>query len=222
MNLPDSSFSDFQSESDFRNTSLQLSINHLDILWARFVATLSVSDLQRIEQSKDFASSLEYNHEGMSAEKYLLHPLRVGLVAGRESIEYRYENYTVGVLHNIYEVSSVSPTTIQNRFGELINNALFTLKIDRRFQKDVAYLTEYYDKIKQLPLNLGKIKVIDKLDNLYSLLLTAKEEGIIEQYLNEIETFVIPLSNFCSPSLVLVLQNSVSEINKRFVGMESQ
>ena len=222
MNLPSPKFSDFQSESDFRNTSLQVSIKHLDLLWADFVETLSVSDLQRIELTKDFALSLEYSHNGMSAEEYLLHPLRVGLVAGGESIEYKYENYTVGVLHNVYEVSSASPTTIQNRFGELINNALFTLKIDRKFQKDVSYLTEYYDKIKQLPLNLGKIKVIDKLDNLYSLLLTAKEEGIIEQYLNEILTFVIPLSNFCSPRLVLVLQDSVSEINNRLLRMGSQ
>jgi hypothetical protein len=105
-------------------------------------------------------------------------------------------------------VGVVEPTTIIEQFGQGVHLALETLKVDRDRQPNLQYLSDYYDAIAQLPNGLGIIKVVDKIDNLYTLNLTASSETRL-RYLSEIEKFVVPLCEDVSPQISQILLNII-------------
>jgi len=82
------------------------------------------------------------------------------------------------------------------------------LTINREFQLNNAYLEEYYSEINNLPFNLGMIKVLDKIDNLYTLESTATPVQKMK-YMEEIRNFVVPLCDNVSPHLSETLKSIV-------------
>ena len=118
----------------------------------------------------------------------------------------------IGLLHNVYEVGEVEPTTIIEKFGSDTDLALKTLKVDRARQSNHEYLSSYYKAIEQLQGGIGIIKVVDKIDNLYTINLTASHETRIN-YLIEIEEFVVPLCEKVSPQLTPILLDVIRQVS---------
>lgn len=202
---------DFDYEKKFRDKGNSLRISHAESLWNKFCGTLSQNDMVEVNKVRIFAENLDYTHIGLKSNEYFLHPLRVGAIAGLTSLSKSVLISTIGLLHNVYEVTSVSQSEISKSFGSYVNEAVFKLKINRGLQSNNSYLIEYYSEIKSLPFNLGMIKVVDKIDNLYSLDSTATLSQK-SKYLDEIKNFVIPLCDSVSPHLSVTLRSIAAHL----------
>jgi hypothetical protein len=69
----------------------------------------------------------------------------------------------------------------------------------------------YYEGIYNLPFNSGVVKVLDKLDNLYSLNETATPE-IKENYLLEIDEYIVPLCKKVAPHILPTLSDTINKV----------
>jgi (p)ppGpp synthase/HD superfamily hydrolase len=199
---------DFRYEREIRAGDIDNKVMHSEQLWTKLYSILSFHEKIEVEKARVFAENLEYVHPGLDSKTYLVHPLRVATLSGLFTTQDKLLTAKVGLLHNVYEVGVVEPTTIIEQFGQGVHLALETLKVDRDRQPNLQYLSDYYDAIAQLPNGLGIIKVVDKIDNLYTLNLTASSETRL-RYLSEIEKFVVPLCEDVSPQISQILLNII-------------
>lgn len=205
-NTLDELFLDFVFENSIRSPESDLRFQYVNDLWEKLTKTLSDKEVTQVTATRKFAEAIKYTHSGLSPSEYFLHPLRVGSIAGIINPAARVISSQIGLLHNVYEVTSLKSTEISKKFGNEVDYVISSLTINRKLQSNLTYLTDYYGVIASLPNKLGIVKVVDKLDNLFSLNNTANSE-IKEKYLQEITNFVIPLCDFVSPHLSKLLKN---------------
>ena len=118
----------------------------------------------------------------------------------------------MSIINETSIIGEVEPTTIIEKFGLDTDLALKTLKVDRARQSNHEYLSNYYKAIEQLQGGIGIIKVVDKIDNLYTINLTASHETRMN-YLIEIEEFVVPLCEKVSPQLTPILLDIIRQVS---------
>ena len=205
-NTLDELFLDFVFENSIRSPESDLRFQYVNELWDKLTKTLNNEEVTQVTATRKFAEAIKYTHSGLSSSEYFLHPLRVGSISGITNPAARVTSSQIGLLHNVYEVTSVKSSEISKKFGSEVNYVISSLTINRKLQSNLTYLTDYYGVIASLPNKLGIVKVVDKLDNLFSLNNTANSE-IKEKYLQEIISFVIPLCDFVSPHLSKLLKN---------------
>lgn len=196
----DTTLGDYHTEREIRMGDMDAKIKHSEQLWTKLCGVLSFSEKIEVEKTRTFAENLNYVHPGLDSKSYLIHPLRVATLSGLLTTQSKTLTAKVGLLHNVYEVSEVDPKTIIKRFGQDIHLALETLTINRERQSNSEYLSDYYNAIAQLPNGLGIVKVVDKIDNLYTLQFTAIGEHR-HRYLTEIEKFIVPLCDAVCPQI---------------------
>jgi (p)ppGpp synthase/HD superfamily hydrolase len=168
--------------------------------------------MSEIEDARRFAENLEYVHPGLDSKEYAIHPIRVGSLGGIFSLSSKVPVAIVGLLHNVYEVGNVKPKTIIDKFGYGVDLALETLRVDRGRQLNNEYLVNYYSGIAQLKNGIGIIKVIDKIDNLYTINLTA-DHATRQNYLAEIDRFVVPLCEKVAPRITPILLDIIEQVS---------
>ena len=142
---------------------------------------------------REYLDSISLEHKGLTKNQYLAHCYRVstlGMCFSRESTD---QIGAVGLLHNILEISNVDEEEIENNFGRTFLECLTTLKVKRNQQWDPTYLKEYYQNIYLQNSFLYKVKVVDKLDNLFILGINPNADTR-EKYLDEINTYVLPMA----------------------------
>ena len=205
-NTLDELFLDFVFENSIRSPESDLRFHYVNELWEKLTKTLNNEEVIQVTSTKKFAESIKYTHSGLSPSEYFLHPLRVGSISGIANPAASVMSSQIGLLHNVYEVTSMKSIEISKKFGKEVDYVISSLTINRKLQSNLTYLTDYYGVIASLPYKLGIVKVIDKLDNLFTLNNTASGE-IKEKYLQEITNFVIPLCDFVSPPLSKLLNN---------------
>ncbi len=194
-----------------RNNADGLKVSHAQSLWTKFSSSLNNNDISEISNVRFFAENLTYVHIGLDSSEYFLHPLRVGALAGFSSPQKKVLNATVGLLHNVYEVTSVSQIDIMKNFSASVNDAVLKLTINRELQSNNAYLEEYYSEINNLPFNLGMIKVLDKIDNLFLLDITATPD-VKESYLHEVNEYLRPLCEKVAPKMSNTLNKIIEHV----------
>lgn len=202
----DELFLDFVFENSIRSPESDLRFHYVNDLWEKLTKTLNNEEVTQVTTTRKFAETVKYIHSGLSSSEYFLHPLRVGSISGIANPAAKVVSSQIGLLHNVYEVTSMESSEISKKFGNEVDYVISSLTINRKLQSNSTYLTDYYGVIASLPNKLGIVKVVDKLDNLFSLNNTANSE-IKEKYLQEITNFVIPLCDFVSPHLSKLLKN---------------
>ena len=202
----DELFLDFIFENTIRSPKSDLRFDYVDDLWKKLTKTLNHKEVTQVAATRQFAEAVNYTHSGLSGPEYFLHPLRVGSISGIANPAARVISSQIGLLHNVYEVSGVKNSEISKKFGNEVEFVISSLTVNRKLQSNLTYLTDYYGVITSLPSKLGIVKVVDKLDNLFSLNNTANSETK-DNYLQEIVNFVFPLCDFVSPHLSKLLRN---------------
>ena len=205
-NTLDELFLDFVFENSIRSPESDLRFQYVNELWEKLTKTLNNEEVTQVTATREFAEAIKYTHSGLSSSEYFLHPLRVGSISGIANPATRVMSSQIGLLHNVYEVTSIKSSDISKKFGNEVDYVISSLTVNRKLQSNLTYLTDYYGVIASLPNKLGIVKVIDKLDNIFSLNNTANSE-IKEKYLQEITNFVIPLCDFVSPHLSKLIKN---------------
>lgn len=159
-----------------------------------------------------FAKGINYKHPGLSPASYLAHPVRVACLS-LHLIQPPDENAVVlSLLHNVYEVSDVSPQEIVTRFGEAMSNAIRDLTVDRS-QTSEAYKVGYYQRLNEGPVWARIVKLFDKLDNLFLLGLNP-DAKIRETYLQDVEKFIVPIALADLPGVTNYLKALVEDCRR--------
>jgi (p)ppGpp synthase/HD superfamily hydrolase len=207
----ESALDDFLYQRQVRAGMLKHKVKHSEKLWAQLCNSLSGVEIKEIENARSFAENLEYVHPGLQSKEYIVHPMRVGCLGGLLSVNNKVNIAIIGLLHNVYEVGVVEPATIIDRFGSGVDFTLKTLKVDRARQLNYGYLLDYYNTVAELQGGMGIVKVVDKIDNLYTINLTADHATRLD-YLAEIEEFVVPLCEKVAPQLTPILLDIIEQI----------
>lgn len=207
---------DIEIERERRLRGLSEPDPHARVLWRRALAALA-SDLERqkLLLAFQFAKEIKYHHIGLTSEVYFSHPLRVAAICLLSRPDQGSEVGVLGILHNVLEVSDVSADLLAEIFGRTISDQVVALTVNRNIQWDHAYKTNYYRNLMAGPRITRAVKIVDKLDNLFTLGLNADEE-VKTRYLSEIEDFVLPMVEATIPELLAYMSDLVS--NCRTIG----
>lgn len=179
--------------------------------WARARdGSRAAADRERLEAAFRFARGIDYRHEGLAADIYFSHPLRVAAMALRCGASAGPDIGVVGLLHNVLEVSDVSGAELEQRFGPAVAEDVRRLTVDRARQWDVAYKRDYYAALRAGRVEARVVKVFDKLDNLYLLGLNA-DRDVKTKYLREIVEYVAPMADGDLPAVAPYFRALVNE-----------
>lgn len=178
---------------------------------------LAAAGISDAEHWIDFAFGIDYKHVGLSSPTYLMHPLRVAIL-NLESVEFpSKDGFVLALFHNILEVSTLTLPRLKELFGKTIAESIETLTVDRTRQWDWSYKQSYYNGILQSEDSVGQVKIVDKLDNLYTLFLNPDAQ-IRDKYLAEVERWIIPMAEQLLPAVVNLLIDLTKETRNREYG----
>ena len=183
--------------------------SHAVLLWNKALSlTIDIKRREKLLDAYKFAYEIEYDHVGLSSEIYFAHPLRVASLAMLYYDEINVDLGIVGLIHNIYELSDYTKEVIGEKFGKNISDQITNLTVNRDFQWDEDYKTDYYKTIANGPIESRIVKIIDKLDNLFILGINPNREVKLK-YLNEIEKYVLPLARKATPEIYSYMKELV-------------
>jgi len=160
---------------------------------------LETSEYNLFKEALEFATSINYTHPGLSSKSYLKHPIRVTKLIANISTKPSIECLIIALLHNIFETSEISADLVIEKFGLIVTESIKRLTVDRS-KSNNEYKQNYYKGIIETGRDACIVKSYDKFDNLF-MLSTNPNKNTREAYLQEIETFVMPLVELFAPSL---------------------
>ena len=150
-------------------------------------------DHAAISEALEFAATMDYDHGGLSSASYLAHPLRVAEMTLSLAPQASTETIIIAMLHNVLEVGKVPESELEERFGAMVLQSLINLTVDRDQQWDPDYKRGYYQRLSDGYHGARIVKVVDKFDNMFILGLNPDDE-IRRRYLEEIETYILPMA----------------------------
>ena len=203
----------FFEERDLRIKSLENNGKGCTKSFYKELMESKLDEKDFIFKAFNFAKSIEYNHEGLSKESYLAHPLRVASMSLKYINNITQDTIILALLHNIFEVSQVSSQTVKEKFGTTIKEAISILTVKRELQWDKAYKEQYYSRIRGFSGPAIEIKVLDKFDNIFLLGLNPDEE-IRTKYIEEIREYIIPMAAIVLPELSKAFSYACSKVEK--------
>lgn len=175
---------------------------HARVLWEKALAALpNDMERERLLGAFQFAKEIKYHHVGLTSEIYFSHPLRVAAICLLIDTPPDYRAGVLAILHNILEVSDISLEVVTEVFGKAISEQIIALTVDRNIQWDYSYKRAYYKNLMAGPRFVRVVKIVDKLDNLFTLVLN-KDGDVRAKYLSEIEKFVLPMVETTIPKLL--------------------
>lgn len=168
--------------------------------WLKVLNSYPKENKVKIEFAFDYGKNIRYNHSGISSELYFLHPIRVATYAAFFSKSKTINYPILGLLHNIFELTRIDKSEIESYFGNTIKEDIETLTVNRKYQWDIQYKKEYYQRINERSHTCRVVKVLDKFDNLFLLHINPSID-IKRKYLHEIEEYISPMINDNLPEL---------------------
>jgi (p)ppGpp synthase/HD superfamily hydrolase len=180
------------AERELRLRARGIQDHEVERLFSDSLAPFAGTELEsRARHAFEFANGIDYDHPGLSAAAYLAHPVRVASLVLRVVRLVAADATILALLHNVFELSKVTPQTIAAQFGAPISKAIEVLTVDRS-QTTHEYTTRYYAALRAMPPYVRIVKVLDKMDNMFVLGLNPSA-AVRAQYLADIEEFVVPM-----------------------------
>ena len=132
----------------------------------------SISDKKVIdlgERNLKNVLKIKYKKISLSKEAYVAHICRVTMLTLKIKPNYSLQSIVPALIHNIYETSNLSDKELLKSFSKEALNTVKILTVNRNKQHRDEYLNDYYENIYRQPEWVGLIKVLDKLDNMFTL-----------------------------------------------------
>lgn len=180
-----------KDERETRLNGLLIPDPHADKLWENAISKFQESDIQILNNTYRFSKSIDYHHNGMNSSLYFPHLLRVASLA-MLSIGSYVDAGIIGLLHNVYETSTLNETYIGEKFGIEIADQIKTLTVERNLQWNPSYKKAYYENINLSPIECRVVKIFDKIDNLFILNINP-DQVIRKLYLDEVVSYILPM-----------------------------
>ena len=157
---------------------------------------------------------IEFLHNNVKNNSYLIHPLRVARLAVKYYNLSDTELIKLALTHNIIEVTEFPLKFLRNLLGQKTLSYINLLTVNRSLQWDWGYKEDYYSKISK-ERSVAVIKILDKYDNLF-LLYNNQNLEIKKKYIYEIERYVLPLVKNNLPNLEFKFYKLINE-NKNYL-----
>ncbi len=164
-------------------------------------------------ETLNLVTNFKYNHNILNKKTYLAHVLRVTKMSMLAEPKLAKELITLSMIHNIFEATDLNEFELLNHFDNTTIERVKILKINREKQNSNSYLKTYYSCIKDAHISVGIVKIIDKVDNLFTLCLNPNLNKR-NAYLKQIEDFVIPLTRLKLPNMLDYLIRLVNNAHK--------
>lgn len=161
----------------------------------------------------ELITNFNYNHNILNKKTYLAHVLRVTKMSILAQPKLSKELIILSMIHNIFESTDLNETDLLNYFDNKIIERVKILKINREKQYLNSYLTIYYSSIQNAHISVSIVKIIDKIDNIFTLCLNPNLEKR-KVYLKQIEDFVIPLTMLKLPNIYKYLIKLVNNAHR--------
>ena len=165
-------------------------------------------DQKKIYDFYQLLLSFEYSHPGLDKLAYMAHPIRVARLYISYDQKFSMKTLKLALAHNLLELTGVDGKDNLPISLKPIFHMIQKLTVDRNRQWDWNYKSNYYKEISSSK-DMSVIKVLDKLDNLYTLSDNPNKK-IKLLYLYEIEKFLLPLARTFLPKTVDVINNLIS------------
>ena len=179
--------------------------------WLEIYPDKNISRLGKITLKK--ITSFEYSHNILNKSTYLAHVSRVTKYSLLLRPNLAKELIVLGLIHNIFEATQYSYQDLLNYFDDQTLSKVIILKVDREKQHKRDYLFKYYDEISKAHISVSIIKILDKIDNIFTLCLNPSlEKRMI--YLTQIEDYVLPLTKKFLPEILDYLIKLVNNAHK--------
>ncbi len=174
---------------------------------ALLTGNLSEKDRSNIENALNYLR--HSNFIGREAN-YMAHAVRVALYFKKFG-KGRADGISLGLLHNIYEVTDKARAEVIERFGQWISDACEGLVVDREKQKsEPDFTAKYYARLAVCDTEVRQIKIFDKLDNILVLFLNPSAD-VRKNYLAEIQEHLLPMVRRDLPKLEEIFQQLLAE-----------
>lgn len=199
----------FELERSNRLESIRLNgAGTYDSFRSKILSKKFLGNVEKIFFALDFGIELEYNHAGLTKEAYIAHPIRVATILSDVLGPVKHEDIIIALLHNVYEVGNTSKDVLLEKFGPIIESSIANLTVNRKIQWDQQYKDQYYQKLRDGYAGACRVKVVDKLDNIFLINLNSDEE-IRKKYLDEIVKYVIPMAADFVPKVQPIFEKAV-------------
>lgn len=151
-----------------------------------------------------FAQSQTYGTREVD-KYYITHPLRVCRFlcvewctpAGPRNDEL----VTAAVIHNAIEKKLCTEEQIAVEYSPWVGRAVELLTINRELMKQPKEKERYYDRLYGADADMQALKIMDKFDNMFALSI-GQDETVRNDYLNEIERYILPLAKRHFPQYI--------------------
>jgi len=169
-----------------------------------------VKNKKQLQSYFNYAKNLKYSHNNSKA--YFSHPLRVANIAfGLSRYSPSPKNLIIlGLFHNIMEASNEKISFLEKLLGKNILKQIKTLTVNRKKQWNLKYKINYYRNINSQHKNTRLVKIIDKLDNLFTIGLNSSKM-IRKRYISEIEKNIVPMVKKDLPILVKYFEGLIKQ-----------
>jgi hypothetical protein len=171
--------------------------------------------LSQVLDTLNYVSTIDYVHPGLNSLAYLDHPLRVASMAMFLPLEkiVLLKSSVLALAHNSLETSTISKSELQKNLGTEIADAVSLLTVDRSNQYDSFYKDKYYEKISESSEFIKVVKVLDKLDNIFTLGMNSNKFAK-DFYIFEIKKYVLPLCDKLPDVLYDKLYSATKKISE--------
>lgn len=154
--------------------------------------------------------TIKYKNISISKEAYVAHISRVTMLTLKIKPNYSLQSIVPALIHNIYETSKLSDKELLKLFSKEALNTVKILTVNRKKQHREEYLNDYYKNIHRQPEWVGLIKILDKLDNMFTLCLNPDQKKR-ELYLLHINKFIMPLVEKITPEMVTYFKGLIND-----------
>lgn len=185
---------------------------NLEVLNQELRAISDRVDTSRIYRALDFAMVQDYG-TGELYRYYVTHPLRVTLfmlVWMKRNDKYSTDALVASLVHNAIEKKVLSVDELERNYGPWVSHVIEVLTQDRIAMKEPEHKKFYYEKINKLDAFGQLIKYYDKLDNILALPINPNDE-IRENYLREIEEYIVPICHNYDPENLSYLSELITD-----------
>lgn len=158
----------------------------------------------------NFLNNLKYLHH--NNQTYFSHPLRVACMTFNltKFTKSTKNLITLSLFHNIIETSNYNKKFLNEYLGKKITKQIEVLTVNRKKQWNTNYKKKYYKNISSDHKNTRIVKIIDKLDNLFTIGL-CKSKLIRKRYISEIENYILPMIKIDIPELEVYLKGLIKQ-----------
>jgi len=177
-------FDDIDTEIEKKLSSLRWSDARAEELFALFIEG---TDFDVPTKAACYGLYEAVSKAYQSANNTMNHPLRVMLSVALADAKPTYDSVTLGLCHNIREVGKGALDDIEQKFlSASVRADIKSLTIERRLERDHAYMQSYYGGIEDR--GLTRFKGFDKLDNFLGFVC----RDVDEFYYDVVERFECP------------------------------